>query len=304
MILSKDEALLGQVAYTGDSPAAKALKALNFIELENNIYMNLRICSFASGSSGNSYLIQSESTGIILDAGISGKKIMEGLSSQGADPENIRGIFVTHEHVDHIKSIRVLSKKIPSAEVFASGGTLGAIGDKVEDSRKIEVSDGEELTVGDISVKPFSICHDAACPLGYSFSRNGRTVSVVTDTGCVTDGMMDTIRESDILVLEANHEVNLLMLGSYPYNIKRRILSDEGHLSNEASGECLCRMLKERTKPGVPEVALAHISKEHNTPDQALMTIKNILFESDLFDGKDVNLSVLPRDEVRVIGEV
>ncbi|MGN0658183.1 MAG: MBL fold metallo-hydrolase [Emergencia sp.] len=274
--------------------------------------MSLQFCSFASGSSGNSYLVKSENTSLLVDVGIAGKRILEGLEGKGLQPEELSGILLTHEHVDHVRSLRMMSRKAACAKIYASGGTLAQVSDLVEPGKGFTVQAGEPFMAGDIEVRPFDLSHDAAQPTGYSFVHEGRQLTIITDTGYVTAEMEVHIASADLLVLEANHEVNILKMGSYPYPLKRRILGEKGHLSNEAAGECLCRMLDcRRADPAgrecgrdVPAVVLAHLSRENNTPDQAWLTIRNILFESDYYIDRDLTMTIAYRDEAGPFLEV
>lgn len=262
--------------------------------------MALKFCSFASGSSGNCYLVKSEEATVLIDVGIAGKRIIEGLTEKGLSPEQIDGIFLTHEHIDHVRSLKMLAKKSGGAKVYGSAGTLIAVSDKIKEEQGISIFAGEDFYVGDMQIKPFRLSHDAAEPLGYSVVSGGRQLTIVTDTGCISEEMFHHILQADLLVLEANHEVNILQMGAYPYPLKRRILGDEGHLSNETAGRCLCEMLKTRNEQmhrPVPKVVLAHLSKENNTPGQAYLTIRNLLNEEDFYIDKDLTLEIAARDE-------
>ena len=271
--------------------------------------MSLKFCSLSSGSSGNSYLVYSSDTGLLVDAGITGKALMEGLTLAGLSPEEVSAILVTHEHHDHIKGLPVIQKKVGDSRVYASPDTLFAISTRLEDkvdltgAVPVEVSAGS-FDIGDIRVRPFYLSHDATLPISYTFSCQGKRVGIVTDTGVVTDEIFDAIVDSDLLVLEANHEENVLLMGKYPYNLKSRILGDYGHLSNEAAADCIVRMLRERNNINVPTIALAHLSGENNTPDLAYVTITNILYESNYIEGKDYYIKVLMRDKVGEIIEL
>ena len=263
--------------------------------------MTLEFCSFASSSSGNCYMVRSENTTLLLDVGVAGKHILSGLEAKDTCIENVDGILLTHEHVDHVKSLRMMSRKATGARVYASKGTLSQVCDKITDDVMHPVCAQTPFYIGDIEVKPFALSHDAAEPLSYSFCKDGRQITVVTDTGCMTDEAFDQLKEADLLVLESNHEVNILKMGAYPYSVKRRILGDEGHLSNETAGKCLCEVLQHRKEQGkteVPKVVLAHLSKENNTPGQAYLTIRNVLFEEDFYIDKDLELDIAGRDEI------
>lgn len=266
--------------------------------------MSLGFCSFASGSSGNSYLVFSERTALIIDAGIAYRDIEQGLLGAGLNPEDVSGILITHEHSDHIKSLRTLAKKTESP-IYTAQGTLDAIIEKYipslrrEDS--VSISEGEIFTIGDIEILPFDISHDATEPLGFSLRSGGKTITIMTDTGVVTGAALRALREADIIIIESNHEENMLMFGKYPFNLKRRILSENGHLSNIAAAACLSDVLRERSNPNPPIIKLAHLSKENNTPDLAFLTIKNALFEEGYIEGIHYKLGVLKAAE---IGEI
>ena len=270
--------------------------------------MNLSICSFASSSSGNSYLVRSEETAILVDAGLTAKATDVALAQLGLGYADLGAICVTHEHSDHIKCLHTLVKRRPFENaVFASEGTMNSILEKTsaisQDDFEV-VGAGDTFTVGDIKVTVFALSHDAAEPTGYAFERNGKKIAIVTDTGCMTEEIYEIISGADALVIEANHEVNLLLYGRYPYPLKRRIMGDEGHLSNEACAEALCRYLREIDGEKVPSVVLAHLSSENNTPAQAYLTVKNILEENDFLVGRDLLMNTAPKSELGEIIEV
>ena len=264
--------------------------------------MSLKFCSLASGSSGNSYLVFTEKTKILLDAGTTGKYIIGELEECGVRPGELDAIFLTHEHYDHVKSVSMIQKKSEGATVYASQGTLHAIlrsslpSGWIKDAEVVSAED-EGIKVGDIQVTPFNLSHDADEPLGYAFFRKGKRIAVVTDTGFISEEIFREIREADLLVLEANHEPNMLLAGSYPYNLKQRILSKHGHISNDDAANCLVRILMERDNPNPPTVAFAHLSNENNSPEMVRITIENILFESNFYEGKDYKMNILSREE-------
>lgn len=265
--------------------------------------MALNFCSFSSGSSGNCYLIRSNETALLVDVGISGKKILAGIKATQTPEEQVKGILVTHEHIDHVKSLRVISKKLPEVKTYANAGTWSQIEEKVpEEQRKLFIT-GNPFTIGDISIKPFKISHDAVEPVGFSFISGGKQISIVTDTGYITEEIFEEMKQADILALEANHDENMLRVGRYPWNVKQRILGEKGHLSNVAAGKCLCRLLDECcVKPR--RVLLAHLSKENNFPEMAYQTIKNILEESEHYLGKQLQISTMMKDEMSIVYEV
>lgn len=270
--------------------------------------MNLSICSFASSSSGNSYLVRSQNAALLVDAGLSAKSIDAALASQGLGYEDLDAICVTHEHSDHIKSLHTLIRRRPfDNPVFTSGGTRDAILEKAPgicQGNFERIGAGDLFLAGDIKVASFGLSHDAAEPVGYTFEKNGRKVAIVTDTGCMTEEIFAAIKGADTLVIESNHEENLLLYGRYPYQLKRRIMSDVGHLSNEACAQAIARYLRELGGEKIPAIVLAHLSSENNTPTQAMLTVRNILEENDFYAGKDFILSVAPKAEIGEIIEI
>ncbi len=242
--------------------------------------MGLKFCAIASGSTGNCYFIQSKETLLLIDVGISGKKIIEGLADIGIHPEDLKGILLTHEHVDHSKSVRIMMKKSSNASLYTNIGTWGFVKDKVAEDRQVLFQTGQWFTVGDIDIHPFALCHDAEDPVGFTLCHGGKTVTILTDTGCITPSIVHAGQDADLLVLEANHDEEILKFCSYPYEIKKRILSDRGHLSNEAAADFLCQIMKKKEKPR--QVLLAHLSKENNTPHIARLTVENKLEQEGL----------------------
>lgn len=252
--------------------------------------------SFSSGSSGNSYLVKTDTTALLIDAGISAKRIMEGLTQANIDQELLKGLLLTHEHGDHIKSAHTLLKKIPELKAYANEKTLKQVKTIVNDHQKELFSTGDRFQIGDIEVKSFQVSHDAADPVGFSFYAEGKQISIVTDTGCVDDRLFEEIMDSDLLVLEANHDVEMLKYCHYPWSVKQRILGEQGHLSNEAAGKLLVKLLKECQNQ--KNVLLAHLSRENNFPEMALQTVKNILEDADYQMGKRIWLNAIVRNQV------
>jgi phosphoribosyl 1,2-cyclic phosphodiesterase len=274
--------------------------------------MGLRIVSIGSSSSGNSYLVTDGRTHIVLDVGLSARAIKKGLTDSGVDPASVSAIMITHEHTDHVKSIRAMAKACPDSGIYASRGTVDNC-DKFEyvpESRLNYVKSQDGFRLGDIDVRVFSLSHDAAEPVGYSFREAGSDgiggVTVATDTGIVTDEIYDQLRDAGKIVLEANHEVNILEMGPYPYYLKRRILSDHGHLSNASAGIAAARILESRRSrcgaadgslgEAAPEIMLAHLSTHNNTPEQAMLTVGNILRENEFSYGRDFGLDIAARE--------
>lgn len=257
----------------------------------------MRLCSIASGSSGNCIYIGSDTTHILIDTGISKKKIEEGLDALGVKGEELKGIFITHEHSDHIQGLGVFSRKY-KVPIYATPGTLKGIKackslGKIEEGLYHEVHTDEPLTVGDLKVCPFVISHDANEPSGYRVEHEGKAVAVATDLGKYDEYIVENLKNLDGVLLEANHDVHMLEVGPYPYPLKRRVLGDRGHLSNELSGRLLCDILHKNLK----FVMLGHLSKENNYADLAYETVKlEVSLGDNPFQGEDLNLTVAVRD--------
>lgn len=257
--------------------------------------MTLRFCSFASGSSGNSYLVKDDNTAVLIDAGISGKRILQGLEETGTPREQVRALLITHEHIDHVKSIPVLTKRIPDLRVFANRATWECIQRPVEDRFREVFETGRDFMIGDLRIRTFPVPHDAAEPVGFSIYGSGKQISICTDVGCVTEEIQEEIQGADLLLLEANHEREMLLMGRYPYPLKQRILGDEGHLSNVSAGECLGQIIAGQEKKR--QVLLGHLSHENNDPHVAMLAVENTLQEQNIYVGGDLQIQVAKRDE-------
>ena len=260
--------------------------------------MALKFCSLSSGSSGNCYLLGSDSTYILIDAGISAKKITDSLSFLNLTPEDLSGILLTHEHSDHIKGIDVLSKKY-GLPVFTNEKTFLELRNlcKHWDQTTFHLfSNNEIFYIGDLEIKAFPVYHDAADTVGFSVSCQGSKICTATDTGCVTDQIINELASADLIILEANHDEDMLKMGRYPWFLKQRILSDCGHLSNEAAGEIIAKTFKQ--DPKQKRFLLAHLSKENNFPEMAYQTILTILETYDIVPCDKLNIDLLARDEM------
>lgn len=257
----------------------------------------MQICSLSSGSSGNCIYVGDESTHLLIDVGISGKKIEQGLYKIGIDPKNLDGILVTHEHSDHIKSLGVMARryKVPIYSTqntwneLMTYGSLGAI----DNGLHKRVIPDQAFFLKDICIKPFKSFHDAVEPVCYTFSKADKKISVATDIGCYDDYIKEQLKGSNILFIEANHDIKMLEVGSYPYFLKQRILSDIGHLSNEMSGKLISEIIHKDLR----YVVLGHLSKENNYPDLAYETVKLELHDSVNLYKSEVVVSVAKRDE-------
>ena len=235
---------------------------------------DFQVVMLASGSKGNAALISTDSQRFLVDVGISCRELVKRMQQVGAAPEELDGVFVTHEHVDHVKGIVTFAKKY-QVPLYASQGTWRAVFSRYPELNRANCRlTGQRLLVGDVSIACFATSHDAAQPQGYSFLwRSGGTkCTYVTDTGFVTPDVREAVRGSDVLVLEANHDVEMLKNGSYPYELKQRILGTRGHLSNNTAGQFLLQLEKMPRR-----IFLAHLSEQNNLPKLALDTVKNIL---------------------------
>ena len=265
--------------------------------------MGLSVCSFASGSSGNCYLVRSDHGAILIDAGISNKKITGFLAEAGVDREEIDSVFITHEHSDHTKGLKVLTKRNPEWKVYASAGTGDYIRNLVHGQDQLVCFDaGSALQAADMTVQSIRISHDAADPVCYSVQAGGTRLTILTDSGVVTAEAAEYLHRSDIVILEANHEVNMLKAGPYPYSLKRRILSEKGHLSNEDAGRVLADTMQRDGR--FRQIFLAHLSSKNNFPGLALQTVKNILEENRFYMDRDFRLEVMRREGISGIAEV
>lgn len=258
----------------------------------------MTITSIGSSSSGNSYIVKVGEANFILDLGLSAKKIINALESVGVETSDIDAVFITHEHIDHIRSIKAIAKKCTEAKFYMSRGTYNSCDSarEIDEDRVEFVSVGDVVCIRDAKVRCFALSHDAAEPVGYSFIESDEQLSVVTDTGIVTEGIFSEIRTADYLVFESNHEENLLMMGEYPYHVKMRIKSDYGHLSNVACGENIARLLECRKSGSVLNIMLAHLSDKNNTPYQARLTVEDILRQNGYERDKNYNLSIAAKE--------
>ncbi len=257
--------------------------------------MAVKFATIASGSSGNSLFIGTENTKILIDAGLSGKMIQSGLSEIGVSGGDIDGIFVTHEHIDHIKGIGVLSRRF-GIPVYATEGTWRNMPDSVgviSEGNKRVISEKKDFIVKDLCIRPYSIPHDAAQPVGYSVMTDKFKISAATDIGHITEEIMENIKDCDLLLLESNHDVFMLENGTYPISLKKRILGKKGHLSNETAGKLLAWIICQNIK--LKNVFLGHLSKENNTPETAFNTVKEILDGYGIEPGKEFNLYMAAR---------
>ncbi len=249
-----------------------------------------RLCPLFSGSEGNCYYIGSGTNGILMDVGRSAKQITAALTDLSLDIGNVKAIFVTHEHTDHIRGLKVLAAKyhIP---VYASAGTIEALTEKEYITEKTDIRaitlDGMETE--EMRIKPFPLSHDCREGFGYTVeTADGRKTAFVTDTGIITEEIWNAVRGCDTVVMESNHDEGMLRCGPYPYLLKRRILSEKGHLSNEVCAETVGKLVHS----GTTRIVLAHISKQNNIPYLAQAATLSVLEMDGMKQNVDFKLAV------------
>lgn len=257
----------------------------------------MRMMSIASGSSGNCIYIGTDNAHILVDDGISRKKVLEGLAKLDLKADDIDAILVTHEHDDHIKGLGVLERH-SITPIYATGGTLkgisgykniGAMPEGIYHS----IEAGSQFNIKDISVKAVHISHDAADPVAYVFESGSKKAGIATDLGTYDEGIISNFNNLDTVMIEANHDINMLMTGPYPYPLKQRILGLRGHLSNEACGRLLGELISDRTE----HIVLGHLSHENNFPDLAYETVRmEINLGDNAFKAEDFDIQVARRD--------
>lgn len=259
----------------------------------------MRLCSIASGSSGNCIYVGSETAHLLVDIGISGRRAEGGLRELELTGRDVDGILVTHEHADHIQGLGVFARKY-EIPIYATKGTIDAIKScgtlgKIDEALFRPVVEDEKFSIKDLTIRPMRISHDAAQPVGYRISYGNKKVAICTDLGTYNDYTVECLKGMDALLLEANHDVNMLQVGPYPYYLKQRILGDRGHLSNENSGRLLCRILHDNLKA----VLLGHLSKENNLPELAFESVRmEISMGDNPYQAGDFDIRVARRSEV------
>jgi phosphoribosyl 1,2-cyclic phosphodiesterase len=247
---------------------------------------DLSVCTLASGSRGNAVYISDGRTGLLVDAGLSGVEIERRLAARALCPRRISAIIVSHEHSDHVKGVGVLARKY-SLPVYMTPGTAKAVGTKlgrIDEVRHFEP--GTRFSVDRLTIHPFAVSHDAVDPAGFTISRNGTKIGLATDLGIPTTLVKAHLRACALLILEANHDPDLLMHGPYPWHLKQRVRGRTGHLSNGQSRELLQSVIHE----GMRHVILGHLSQQNNTPDHALSEVGPAL------NGFKTRLSVARQD--------
>lgn len=251
-----------------------------------------RICNLFSGSTGNSIFIGHSGDGILIDAGVSARKIEQALRDIDSDISKIRAVFVTHEHNDHVSGVRVLASR-HNIPVYATCGTLEGMAQEGNLSGRVksfEIPSGG-VEVGDMLIKNFATPHDARQSCGYCIElSDGQKIAIATDLGHISNEVRSAITGCGTVVIESNHDIMMLQNGPYPYELKRRVMSDVGHLSNAVCADELCRLVKS----GTTRIILAHLSRENNYPALAYETSKANLAGNGMAENIDYMLYVAP----------
>lgn len=250
-------------------------------------------CSLYSGSSGNSLLVETENTKILIDAGVSSKKIETALNNLQIDPSSIDGILITHEHTDHVQGLGTFAKKF-DLPVFANQKTIDAMPKQIEkisekNIKKFTIE--EKFEIGDLKIKPFSIPHDAANPCGFNIFKDNKKISIATDIGHMTNGIIKNLEDSIFVLLESNYDPEVLKFSKYPYLLKNRIAGPIGHLSNESAGKTISHLLN----TGLKKALLGHLSKESNFPELAYKTVVDEIISNN-HNENCITLGVASRD--------
>ena len=250
-------------------------------------------CSLYSGSSGNSLFVETPNTRLLVDAGVSSKKIETALKSIDMGPSTIDGILVTHEHSDHVQGLGTLSRKF-DLPVFVNQETLDAMPkqkDKIPEKNIKTFKVNDKFSINDLDIKSFSIPHDAANPCGFSIFKDDKKISIATDIGHMTNSIVKNLEESLFVLLESNYDPEVLKCSSYPFNLKTRIAGPTGHLSNEMAGKTISYLLKS----GLKKAMLGHLSKESNFPELAYQTVLDELISNN-YDENSLSVLVASRD--------
>lgn len=258
--------------------------------------MQLNLCPLFSGSSGNSVYMACGGVKLLVDAGMSAARVEANLREIGVDIRNIDAILVTHEHIDHVRGLGVLCRRY-GMPVYANEGTWQGIAQKesgIPPKCVRTFYTGEDFYIGALNVNPFPIPHDAADPVGFAFDCQGLRCGVATDIGHINDTWMNAVSGCQALVLEANHDVEMVRRGPYPQRLKQRILSRKGHLNNEDCARALCELAARGTRA----VFLSHLSTDNNLPELAYNTVCGALSSAGFDVGNDVRVCVSRRDKV------
>ncbi|MBQ3668204.1 MAG: MBL fold metallo-hydrolase [Clostridia bacterium] len=256
--------------------------------------MTLLFAPLFSGSSGNCTYVGTEDEGVIVDCGVSAMATLEQLKAAKIDPAAVKAVLVTHEHTDHVSGVGVLSRRLGGVPIYATRGTWDGSGKRLgklapEQIRYID--NDSDFFIGDLNITAFTTPHDCLDPCGFVFEKGGVKAAVATDMGYINKTWLEAVGGSDLVLLEADYDTDMLMAGSYPYDLKRRILGRKGHLSNEDAGSAAAHLIKS----GAREIILGHLSKNNNFPELALKTCENMLLDEGIRPGRDMELHVAAR---------
>ena len=262
-----------EIPADSDIPGVNMKKAPFSEPCQAKLDYNLSVCILASGSKGNAIFVSNGSTSILIDAGLSGIEIERRLKSRGLSPKDLNAILVSHEHTDHIQGVGVLSRRF-NLPVYISSKTQQAAFSQLGNVRDVKNFEcGSTFRINTLSIHPFSISHDAEDPVGFTVNQNGTTIGIATDLGIATAMVKEHLKGCGLLILEANHDEDMLVNGPYPWPVKQRIKSRTGHLSNAESKH----LLNEIQHDGLKHVLLAHLSETNNTPQKAINEIGQAL---------------------------
>lgn len=264
----------------------------------------MRLCSIASGSSGNCIYAGNNNTHVLVDVGISGKRIEQGLNVLGLTGNDIDGILITHEHSDHISSLGVMARRY-GIPIYATAGTIrGIFATKslgnIDESLFHVIAGGSSFDINDLRINSVNVSHDANEPVAYRINSGRESVGVCTDLGVYDEQIVECMSGLDALLIEANHDINMLQVGKYPYSLKQRILGDKGHLSNETCGKLLCKLLHD----DLNNIYLGHLSAENNYAELAYEAVRlEIMMDRCNYSPGDFNIKVAKRDDISEIYE-
>ena len=259
-----------------------------------------KFCNLYSGSSGNCSFVGTDNINILIDCGESQKKILTALESIGTNINQINAIVVTHEHSDHVKTLGAISKKY-NIPVYANEKTFNNMPEQTElikeENRKIFNTD-DHFEIGDLQIHPFHIPHDAAEPCGYNIYNENNKISIATDIGHMDNSILKKLEESKFLLLESNHEPEILKYAKYPYYLKRRISGPNGHLSNQEASDTIIKLIS----TGVNNIMLGHLSKETNFPELAYKTVMDEIINNKINNNLTLNVAsrIKPSDIINI----
>ena len=256
----------------------------------------LNLYPLFSSSSGNMYLIETKEANILIDIGVTYKKVNSALNNLSKSVNDIDAIFITHEHSDHIKGLNLFIKNNPSTPVYASKGTSEYIIDSlkksnIDSTNVIDISLSKSINIKDLTIEYFNTSHDAIDPLGYKISNLAKSITIATDLGIMTNSVFSYLESSSLPVIESNYDKDMLYAGKYPFEIKRRIAGPYGHLSNEDSGNVILRLAKN----GNRDFLLSHMSEHNNIPELAKETILSTLSLAG-FNTEEFNINIASKD--------